>query len=65
MSQINASLQKRNEDLTNQLLTLILHLKNEQLQQNVATNNVDKEQDQFINTKIKTSKRKSQLCNLM
>ena len=65
MSQINSSLQKRNEELTNQLLTLILHLKNEQLNQNNPINQ-DIEHDQSSPTNInKTSKRKSQLCILM
>ena len=62
LNQVNVSLQKRNEELTNQLLTVLLHVKNERLQND--------EQEKVNPPRVQTArkqieKKKSLMCSVM
>ena len=60
MNQVNSNLQKRNEELTNQLLTILFHLKNDQ-----SSNKEDILEKRPLSARAEKEKRKSMLCNIM
>ena len=62
INQVNISLQRRNEELTNHLLTILLHMKNENL--NSVNNNETIMKQTTPPTKV-ANRRKSLFCNIM
>ena len=72
LSQINVGLQKRNEELTNNLLTILIHLKNEKIPSQKDEISTSLERDSTTKKVIEENKKenlavkkKSQMCCVM
>ena len=72
LSQINVGLQKRNEELTNNLLTILIHLKNEKIPSQKDETSSSLERDSTTKKVIEENKmenlvvkKKSQMCCVM
>lgn len=63
INQVNLSLQKRNEELTNHLVTILLHIRNEQL--NSVSNNESLIKPSTFPTTKNGQRKKSLFCNIM
>ena len=65
LNQFNMNLQKKNDELTNQILTIIMHVKNQDLNNKETVSSVDKQKPRPSSEIRKSTTKKSFMCCLM